>query len=343
MGMRCLAAMEPLTILTFTLALAAFAALGTDAAFRVAGKPMRGLSMATAVLALSHVVLVWHLRYNWSLTKALDHGTAVFVLFHIVLALLFVVPWLSNETAERIAPATFALVSIAAVPAPFRYTDVAPFRIPMTVLFVALLVGIGCARSHASKRSVGVLPEIGSKRSALFTLGQSWRHEIEAEFRETQVTVYFRDGTLDIVADMVDDDVFSDATAHNQRTWELGDAFEVFVRHDESLAYTEVHLTPNDRKLHLRFDDAEHHKRIDGIDSVAVDPEIVDGRAELTEDGWRARVRIPFDARAGDVLALSFCRYDATRGREPVLSSSSPHPVLAFHRPLEWARVRIVD
>ncbi|MCA8971638.1 MAG: hypothetical protein KDC95_17735 [Planctomycetes bacterium] len=343
MGMRCFAAMEPLTILTFTLALAAFAALGMDAAFRVAGRPNRGLSVATALLALSHVVLVWHVRYDWSLTKALDHGTAVFVLFHIVLALLLVVPWLSNEIAERIAPATFALVSIAAVPAPFRYADVAPFRIPMTLLFVALLVGIGCARSQASKRSVQSLPVIGTKRSALFTLGQSWRPEIEGEFRETQVTVHFRDGILDVVADMVDDDVFSDATAHNQRTWELGDAFEVFVRREDSLAYTEVHLTPNDKKLHLRFDDEEHHKRIDGIDSVVADPGRIDGRAERTDDGWRARVRIPFDARPGDVLAVSFCRYDATRGREPVLSSSSPHPVLAFHRPLEWARVRIVD
>jgi hypothetical protein len=49
--------------------------------------------------------------------------------------------------------------------------------------------------------------------------------------------------------------------------------------------------------------------------------------ASLAETRWR----------------FSFCRYDASRtGATPVIASTSPHPVPAFHRPDEWGRLRLV-
>lgn len=194
---------------------------------------------------------------------------------------------------------------------------------------------------------VGVNPTplaLGPEVPVWFTLGQAWRAEPEALLRATRVAVTFRTGALHVEADLDDTDVWSAATAHNQRTWELGDVFEIFARRADEAGYVEVHVTPDNVKLHLRFDDHEQHRRIDGIAAVARDPAAIESSARRTATGWRATAVVPLAARAGDVIFVSFCRYDATRGKpEPVLSSSSPHPVLAFHRPWEWTPCRIVD
>lgn len=177
-----------------------------------------------------------------------------------------------------------------------------------------------------------------------FTLRQAWRAEPEADLRATRVAVTFRAGVLHVEADLDDDDVFNAATAHNQRTWELGDVFEIFACRDDEAGYVEVHVTPDNVKLHLRFVDAEQHQRIANIDEVAADPAAIVSSAQRTPTGWRVRAAVPLAAAPGEVIRVSFCRYDATRGSgEPILSSSSPHPVLAFHRPHEWARCRIVE
>lgn len=177
-----------------------------------------------------------------------------------------------------------------------------------------------------------------------FALGQAWRAEPEADLRATRVAVTFRAGTLHVEADLDDDDVFNAATADNQRTWELGDVFEIFACRDDEAGYVEVHVTPDNVKLHLRFVDAGQHQRIASIDEVAADPAAIASSAQHTPGGWRVRAAVPLAAAPGDVIRVSFCRYDATRGgAEPVLSSSSAHPVLAFHRPHEWTRCRVAE
>ncbi|MBI5851224.1 MAG: hypothetical protein HZB39_09365 [Planctomycetes bacterium] len=177
----------------------------------------------------------------------------------------------------------------------------------------------------------------------IFTLGQAWRAKPQPELRPTLVAVTFAGGELHVAAELTDDEVFNDATAHNQRTWETGDVFEIFARREDSQHYVEVHVTPDNVKLHLRFDDFGHAARIADIAEVAADPRLVESIAARTVYGWRATARVPLAASPGDLVRVSFCRYDASRGREPVLSSSSPHPVLAFHRPLEWSLCRIAD
>lgn len=185
---------------------------------------------------------------------------------------------------------------------------------------------------------------LGPHTPATFELGQAWRETPQAELRRTLVTATYRDGLLCVEADLEDEDVFNTATAHNQHTWETGDVFEIFVRRDDAERYVEVHVTPDNVKLHLQFDDFEHSARIDDIAEVAADPEAIESTAVRTPSGWRATARVPIEAAPGDLLRVSFCRYDAARGRaEPVLSSSSPHPVLRFHRPWEWTPCRITE
>jgi hypothetical protein len=175
----------------------------------------------------------------------------------------------------------------------------------------------------------------------LFSLAQAWRATPEADLRPTRVGAWFRGGKLHVEAELEDSEVFNDARRHNERTWETGDVFEVFARRDDEERYVEVHVTPDGVKLHLRFQDFTHCQRIAGIDEVAADPAEIEASAARTPYGWRARLVVPLRAGPGDRVRVSFCRYDAARGRPPVLSSSSPHPVLAFHRPWEWALCQI--
>ncbi len=179
--------------------------------------------------------------------------------------------------------------------------------------------------------------------SAKFTLGQTWNAVPEAGLRPTRVWAGFADGVLLVRAELADDDVFNDARSHNARTWELGDVFEIFARRDDEEQYVEVHVTPDNVKLHLRFADFGHAARIASIDEVAGDPAQISSSARRTAYGWEASARVPLRAGPGELVRVSFCRYDATRGREPMLSSSSPHPVLRFHRPLEWTLCRIAE
>jgi len=189
-----------------------------------------------------------------------------------------------------------------------------------------------------------ILPVLRRDIPTTFTLGQTWNLAPEPALRPTFVQATYFDGALHVTAELHDDDVFNTATAHNQRTWETGDVFEIFARREDSESYVEVHVTPDNVKLHLHFDDFTHAERIRDIAEVAADPALIESTATRTPRGWRATARVPLDARSGDLVRVSFCRYDATRGRaEPVLSSSSPHPVLRFHRPLEWALCRIAD
>jgi nucleoside-diphosphate-sugar epimerase len=184
---------------------------------------------------------------------------------------------------------------------------------------------------------------LSAETPTMFTLGQFWNAAPEPGLKPTTVSATFSDGKLHVVAELEDDDVFNTATTHNQRTWETGDVFEIFARRDDSEEYVEVHVTPENIKLHLKFTDFGHTSRIeDDISRVAADPEEIASTAQRTETGWRATASVPLPAGPGDRIRVSFCRYDATRGQEAlVLSSTSPHPVLRFHRPLEWTLCRI--
>ena len=180
---------------------------------------------------------------------------------------------------------------------------------------------------------------LGNNRAsaAHFTLGQFWRETTEPSLRPTDALVWWNDNFLCVEAELTDDDVFNTATAHNQRTWETGDVFEIFARLESSTEYVEVHVTPNNIKLYLKFADFDQTNRIESIDEVAADPGEIESSAEITPTGWRANARVPLIAEPGELVRVSLCRYDASRGSEkPVLSSTSPHTELRFHQPHEW-------
>lgn len=191
------------------------------------------------------------------------------------------------------------------------------------------------------RKMESVLPE------ARFALGQAWLPETEAAFRPGTIAVAWTAGALEIAAQLLDDDLVTTVSADNQRTWELGDVFEVFLQLAGRREYVEMHVTPNNFRLHSRLPGVRGEIRPGGprlpLSDLLVQPPGFESLATTSPGEWRATLLIPPSVlglprwEQGVHLRASFCRYDAGPGRKPVLSSSSPHPVPSFHRPDEWA------
>jgi hypothetical protein len=181
-------------------------------------------------------------------------------------------------------------------------------------------------------------------------LGQAWLAAPEKDFSPGLVRTGWREGSLLVFAELTDADVFTKAQRHNDRFWELGDTFEMFLQPPGSPAYVELHVTPNNLRLQLRFEKPPSVQDIDPFVAALIHDQIFDSRTWAMPEGkgWCVFADVPAAAVGygpGDLAPstwrFSFSRYDATRGREhPVISSSSPHTVPAFHRPHEWGELR---
>lgn len=190
--------------------------------------------------------------------------------------------------------------------------------------------------------------------AAPLPFGQAWRPTPEADFAPGTVRTGWRDGSLLAFAELTDADIFTRARVHNERFWELGDTFEVFLQPAGTSSYVELHVTPNNLRLQLRFaappapGDAG-----DPFESALIRADVFESRAwvDVAAGCWWALAMIPAavaDPRGtplpGSTWRISFGRYDHTRGRaEPVISSTSPHTHPRFHRPGEWRALRIDD
>lgn len=179
------------------------------------------------------------------------------------------------------------------------------------------------------------------------SMSQAWRESPEPGFRPATVRVGWQHERLLIFAQLTDDDIWTAATGHGQRFWELGDTFEIFLAAAGVTQYIECHVTPLNQRLQLRFP-------LDGPAALGPDPFVnalvpgddFDSRVWLADDGrgWIALAAIPGTFAglpqgplAGSTWRYSFSRYDASSGTAtPVISSTSPHPVPSFHRQQEW-------
>jgi len=180
-------------------------------------------------------------------------------------------------------------------------------------------------------------------------LGQSWLEEEQAEFSPAHVRTGWRGHSLFIFAELADRDIFSHATGLNQRVWELGDAFEMFLAPNESGSYTELQVTPGNHRLQLRYGDSDSVARARRTGELG--EFLVPGEAfrstiwiESNLRQWNVLAEIPAFIVCGDNARIatepwrfSFGRYDYTRGAaQPCISSTSPHAEPDFHRRHEW-------
>jgi hypothetical protein len=182
---------------------------------------------------------------------------------------------------------------------------------------------------------------------------QGWLAKHEKDFAPMIVRVGWQRNGLFVFAELTDVDVFTRATAHNQRFWELGDVFEIFLRPMNQASYVEFQVTPNNRRLQLRYPNAKAVAMARKAGSAA--DFVIRKKAFYSqiwlcpkEKKWFVLARIPFrsvsengQSQAGSAWKFSFSRYDYTRGRaEPVISSTSPHAKADFHRQEEWGTLR---
>ncbi len=178
------------------------------------------------------------------------------------------------------------------------------------------------------------------------TFSQSWLAEQEPLFRPGTAQFSWSRGSLHLLADLVDDEVFSTATAHQQRLWEHGDVIELFFQHEGNNDYFEYQIAPNGFTLALHYpalSSVMEMRRGERLLEEFLSELPTESGAILTELGWQAKLSIPLEGRAGDTIRVSCSRYDYGTGRLPVLSSTSPHPVRDFHRPQDWRNMVLLN
>jgi hypothetical protein len=180
-------------------------------------------------------------------------------------------------------------------------------------------------------------------------LQQTWLSQPQIHFAPATVRTGWRNDSLLVFAELSDVDIFNAAATHNERTWELGDTFEIFLKPSRQDAYVELHVTPNNHRLQLRYASAgvaARVRRTGSFDEALLPHEAfysltwIDDR----QGRWSVYAEIPSlmvcdskNCLENAQWRFSFGRYDYTRGnREPVISSSSPHTKPDFHRPDEW-------
>lgn len=184
---------------------------------------------------------------------------------------------------------------------------------------------------------------------------QSWLEQPEPDFTQAVARVGWRDDALLVFAELDDRDIFTGATAHNQRMWELGDVLEIFLSPENSTSYVEFHITPNNFRLQLRFPDTSTMRRAqteNKFDHLMLPDGVFSSRVWTQPETkqWFVLAEIPAASVCGANKLLSgtnwqfsFSRYDYVRGRpEPIISSTSPHAKADFHRREEWGTLSFV-
>lgn len=222
----------------------------------------------------------------------------------------------------------------------------------VTAVGVSGFTGCASVPFLMNKTELKDIPQANSPDEATegkFSLGQPWRNDLESDFRPTRVSMSWTSEALHIRAQITDDEVETKATADNQRMWELGDVFEMFVMVEERKDYVELHVTPNNMRLHVRLPGVGGRARpVDqplSFEEMVVTPVGFNSTVKREENGWSVSAKIPaavlgLDRLEPDIrLRVAFARYDAFSGREPVLSTTARHPVISFHRPAEWSSV----
>jgi len=173
---------------------------------------------------------------------------------------------------------------------------------------------------------------------------QAWLEAPAPDFRGGEVRVGWNAEGLRVFARMEDGCVFTQATGDNQKLWQLGDVFEIFVRDMAGEEYLELHTAPTGHRLQLRFasDQVIGHLR-DGhleAEDLLVNEPLFRVKARTVPGGWEVQACVT--AITGRILRASFSRYDYRDAETPpVLSSTSAHREINYHRQHEWAELRL--
>jgi hypothetical protein len=196
------------------------------------------------------------------------------------------------------------------------------------------------------------------REAPVCTMKQAWLPAPEPGFRPAMVRTGWRLDALYVLADMEDAEIFNPETRFNEPSFQVGDVFEMFLRPEDQEPYYEIHVSPQNQKFQLRVPFENAIFQVKMPPGVFLPPDwmvtrtVVESRVSVLagQERWRVLAVIPFRlvvergaVAPGANWRFSFSRYDYTRGvAKPVLSSTSPHQVLSFHRQQEWGTLQFV-
>lgn len=174
---------------------------------------------------------------------------------------------------------------------------------------------------------------------------QAWREAPEPELAPGTVRMAWNEAGFWVLATLEDACVFTRAESDQQRLWTLGDVFEIFLRDLAGEEYLELHTAPNGCRLQLRFASGRVIEQMRDGEAVFEDAlareECFRSEVRLVAGGWQVLACVPVTGRR---LKVSFGRYDYRDAETPpVLSSTSPHAELNYHRQHEWREVVLIE
>lgn len=189
------------------------------------------------------------------------------------------------------------------------------------------------------------------------SMRQAWRDAPEPGFRPATLRTAYGNGQLLVYAILQDDDIFNPVTTFNEPAFPHGDVFEIFLRPASQDAYYEFHISPQNHHFQLRIPSSDAFAS--GGAGGAIPSEWllheweIHSRVSVEPDRnrWRVLAEVPIDRileghpfQPEVAWWYSFSRYDYTRGHaSPVLSSTSAHTKVNFHRQQEWGCLQFVD
>jgi hypothetical protein len=180
---------------------------------------------------------------------------------------------------------------------------------------------------------------------------QAWLPAAQEKLRPGVVRLGWQKATIVVMARLVDEVIFTRATEDHQRFWQLGDVFEIFLKGADLEEYLELHVAPSGRRSQFRFASRrvveELRKGTGRIENFVVKAPLFDFRVRTVTGAWEilasihsSSLGLRVSSLAGSAVLASFGRYDYSDDAElPVLSSTSPHEELNFHRQQEWTKL----
>ena len=184
----------------------------------------------------------------------------------------------------------------------------------------------------------------GTGSDFVWDYGQPWNAQVEPAFAPGRVYLSRGNDDLLVRADLHDAHVMMDVFSFNFPAFTQCDTFEIFLGPADEKAYYELHVTPSNSVLQLRFENAGVKK---SLEERMISAPLFASQTSITPEGWRILAQIPLKGLFPDSYSdwlLSFGRYDYTPGLpKPVISSTSPHTACNFHRKDEWRRVALVE
>ncbi len=169
--------------------------------------------------------------------------------------------------------------------------------------------------------------------------GQSWLPEGEPAFQPATVRVWRAGDVLELEARVTDAFITDPPAEFNDYAYTQGDVFELFLKAEGDRGYHEIHVTPSNVLLQLKFEAGSTLPL--NADNAKIAEKILQSSTERTADGWVARFSFPLETATPlrpipRLWRIGCGRYDYRADGSKVLSNTAPLTLCNFHRYWEW-------